>query len=48
MKVQLKQIQERRAEQAAMPFVYGMSFTDCLRLSGRATELEGEGKVIQR
>jgi hypothetical protein len=39
--------QERRAEQAALPFVYGVSFTDCLRTNGVATELEVNGKVIQ-
>jgi hypothetical protein len=39
--------QERRAEQAALPFVYGVSFTDCLRINGIATELEVEGKMIQ-
>ena len=47
MEVQLKQIQERRAEQAALPFVYGVSFTDCLRINGIATEVEVDGKTIQ-
>ena len=47
MEVELKQIQERRAEQAALPCVYGVSFTDCLRINGIATELEVGRKVIQ-
>lgn len=47
MEVQTKNEEERRAEQAAVPFVYGVSFTDCLRINGIATELEVEGKVIQ-
>ena len=47
MEVQVKNEEERRAEQAAVPFVYGVSFTDCLRINGVATELEVEGKVIQ-
>jgi hypothetical protein len=39
--------QERRAEQAALPFVYGVSFTDCLRINGIATEIALEEKVTQ-
>jgi hypothetical protein len=38
--------QERRAEQAALPYVYGVSFTDCLRIHGVATELLVGEKVI--
>ncbi len=47
MEIQIKNEDEKRAEQAAVLFVYGVNFTDCLRINGIATELEVEGKVIQ-
>jgi hypothetical protein len=39
--------QEKRAEQAALPFVYGVNFTDCLRINGVATGLVVDGKTVQ-
>jgi hypothetical protein len=42
MDIQLKNEQESRAEQVTLPFVSGVNFTDCLRLSGVATELTEE------
>jgi hypothetical protein len=47
MNIQELDEQERRAEQAALPFVYGVSFTDCLRINGVATELLVDEKLIQ-
>jgi len=44
---QLKMEQEGRAEQAALPFVLGVNFTDCLRVNGIATELSVDDKRIQ-
>lgn len=44
---QLKSEQESGAERKALPFVYGVNFTDCLRVHGIATELSVNGKVIQ-
>jgi hypothetical protein len=43
---QLKIEQERRAEQKALPFVSGVSFTDCLRVNGIATELLVDGNLV--
>ena len=37
---------ERRAEQHALPFVYGVNFTDCLRINGIATERLVDGRTI--
>jgi hypothetical protein len=45
--MELKNEQERRAEQAALPYVYGVSFTDCLRINHIVTELLVDEKVIQ-
>ncbi len=46
MDIMLSEEQERRAEQAALPYVYGVSFTDCLRVNGIPPELSVEEKVI--
>lgn len=38
---------EKEEENYATPFVYGVSFSDCLRMNGLETELEVDGKKIQ-
>jgi hypothetical protein len=38
---------EIEAENYAVPFVYGVNFSDCLRMNGIDTEIEVDGKKIQ-
>jgi hypothetical protein len=38
---------EFKAENYAIPFVYGVNFSDCLRMNGIDTEIEVDGKKIQ-
>lgn len=38
---------EKEAENYAVPFVYGVNFSDCLRMHFISTELEVDGKKIQ-